>query len=90
VGRIFHKVHLYNKEVEIKRKKCTYTDHVYKCKARCTLGRDGWVETGQDCDVELGGWESYLRHVKQVHVKIKRENSDLRKWAMSESQNCRV
>jgi hypothetical protein len=78
-----------SKRVNIKRDRGSYMDRVYVCKARCTLGRDGWIETGQDCDVELGGWESYLRHMKQVHIKVKREDSDMRKWAMSESGHLR-
>jgi hypothetical protein len=75
-----------SRRVKIKRDRGSYTDRVYVCKARCTLGHDGWIETGQECDVELGGWESYLRHMKQVHIKLKREDSDMKKWAMSESR----
>jgi hypothetical protein len=84
VGRMFENIKL-SKKVRIKRDRGSYTDRVYVCRARCTLGRDGWIETGQDCDVELGGWESYLRHMKQVHIKVKREKSDMQKWARSES-----
>jgi nicotinic acid mononucleotide adenylyltransferase len=84
VGRMFNNVKL-NRRVDIKRNRRSYTDRVYKCRARCTLGSDGWIETGQDCNVELGGWESYLRHMKQVHIKVKREDCDMLRWAKSES-----
>jgi hypothetical protein len=56
-------------------------DHIYRCLGTRKLVGNGWATTDCRKSKPSAGLDNFTRHLKTVHLGLKRGNLDMNKWA---------